>query len=287
MRTIALCQVYLEEGFVLRALRWIYPLVDQIVITENWLSPFPKPPPDDTGKFIRRFISRYDEKEKIKLLPPCDISSARSREEAEGINKRYMLKHADIEDGDLIFILDVDEFYDPDYFLYIKEQFKKNDKLMHAVITEWQFAYSLDFAFKASHEGRFMRYKKGATFGNTNHFFVDGKDITKDRSVVFNERRVYHLCWVKHPDLIKLKVLSFNRLNLTMWFNNCYLVYPRDPQLAYQNNQKLPQYRGKGFAEGQDAPLERYRGRLPVELCDFDQNYYQVIKEWGHTWRIQ
>lgn len=280
MRVIALTQAYNESRLIERYVHHICPLVDQWIISEGLLTPglhTSERSTDDTRKILENI--RQDN---ITICNAVSPIRSCSREKAEGQNKNRMLELAEPEDGDLIFIGDVDEFWYPDRFLDIVDMFKKNDRLEHVPVEEFQFAYNLRLAFRASHDGRFMRYRKGARFGATNHFiYADGRDVTKDyRSLVPRERsRMCHLCWVKDPQLVRQKVLSFGRPSFTEWFNQVYLEWPDDHEDAYNNNHQIEPYHGRGFAEGQHERLENFRGELPPAIRDFDDDWLEFIRE--------
>ena len=158
MRVIVLCQAYNEALFIDKALTWIYPLVDRIVVTEGCLTPHGRQSPhstDHTAQRIADTITRIDKIDKITIAPvyrPNFVPG--SREAFEGLNKNYMLQLAQPEHGDLIFILDCDEFWQPERFTNIVEQFRLNDRLEHVPVEEFQFAYNLRLAFNAEHNGR-------------------------------------------------------------------------------------------------------------------------------------
>lgn len=282
MKIVVLTQAYQEQLLINRYLHHLYPLVDQWIITCANLSPFYKAPQEDnTRQLIQEFVAQHDTKGKIKFLDTPELSG-KDREGFEGSMKNYMLENSDIEHGDLLIIGDVDEFWDQDRFEYVCKLFTKNDKIENIPIEEWQFAYNLDLCFEAEHSGRFIRYVNGSKFGNTNHFiYPDGRDVTKDYKYLLRRAitQMCHLCWVKNPELIKQKVLSFNRYSFKCWYQNVYLVYPLNPEVAYQNNSRIPPYYGTGFAEGQHRKLVEFKGTLPEAIRDLDVDWVPFIRD--------
>jgi glycosyltransferase involved in cell wall biosynthesis len=293
MKVIALCQAYNEGMFMHQCLQWATGVVDHVVIMEGSLSPFgnlPQQSTDDTRKILEEvtdhnpktswLVGDYEE-ERSKLL-----KNGRNREAQEGINKNFMLQYAieehGLEHGDLIFILDVDEFWHEENFLRIVEKFRKDDSLVHVPVEEYQFAYNLRTCFNAEHNGRFMRYVAGARFGDTNHFVhPDRGDITKDYSHLAKreDTLMCHLCWCKHPLQIREKVVSFNRQSFTLWYNLIYLGYPLHGDAVYQLNQKIPPFYGKGFCEGQHEPLYEFEGELPWPIRSMTWDHAQYIRK--------
>lgn len=284
MQTIVLSQVFQEELFLDQWITWIYPLVDKMVFSEGLLSPFSKLQQrsiDKTMDILNNWTKNKDYANKITYVNAIS-EKYNSREKTEGTNKQNLLKLAKPENGDLIIIGDVDEFWFSDRFYRIIDLFKNNDKIMHVPVEEYQFAYNLSLAFKASHDGRFMRYIDGARFGTTNHFIHPNKgDITKDYQYLQKreDTLMCHLCWARHPMDIRQKVLSFNRPSFTAWFNHVYLEYPDNPEIAYKNNSRIPPYFGRGFAEGQHEKLEPFHGHKPESLFDINIDYLNYIKE--------
>ena len=279
--------------FMHQSLTWAHEVCDQIIITEGCLTPFgnqDRRSQDATRTTIKCFIETYDSKDKIKYYDAFVADPApRNREEYEGLNKNFMLKKSDVEHGDLIFVLDVDEFWEPDRFNSIVEKFRKNEKLNHVPVEEHQFAYGLRLCFDAEHNGRFMRYVNGARFGATNHFFhPDGPDITKDyRSLVSREdTQMCHLCWAKHPAFIKQKVESFQRPSFTSWYNNVYLEFPEQREAVYEINKRIGPYHGTGFAEGQHKRLLPFDGILPPVLRNMHLDWTTQIMTWKKELRI-
>jgi glycosyltransferase involved in cell wall biosynthesis len=275
MRIIALIEVYNAVELVEKTIRNRMPFVDDIYILDGSLAALrdqPKQSTDGTVELIKKLGNKFDN---VHILPPISesllIAKGNSRENQHGANKNYMLKFAKPEPGDIIHLADVDEFYLPEGFTYLLNIFQQNETIQHIIIEEFQFAYNLKLCFNALHDGRFFRYKKGARYTASNHFIVDGQDISKDDRVVVPrcKSKMLHLCWVQHPIRIRDKVLTFQRDSFTKWYNNRYLIWPRIPD-------------NKGFAEGQQMPLYEYQGNLPKELTDFQYNYILDIQQ---NWR--
>jgi len=293
MKVIALCQAYNEAMFIHQSLSWAYEVCDQIILTEGCLTPFSnqtRRSQDRTRTTIKCFIETYDRQDKIKYYDAFIADPApRNREEYEGMNKNFMLKKSDVEHGDLIFILDVDEFWDPNRFNSIVKRFKNNDKIVHVPVQEHQFAYGLNLCFNAEHNGRFMRFLSGSKFGATNHFVhPGGTDVTKDYSCLAlrDETQMCHLCWSKHPAFIKQKVESFQRPSFTAWYNNVYLQYPIIGTEVYEINKRIPPYHGPGFAEGQHERLRTFKGILPPVLRNMRLNWTGQIMTWKEELKI-
>jgi hypothetical protein len=271
MRIIALMQVYNEASFVAQCLQNRYHYVDKMVITEGLLTPFgnmPAESSDRTRELIQEWIMVHDIDKKCELLEARRMPG-KTREEMEGHNKNRMLAEAKPNPGDVIHIMDADEFYDPKGFKWIVDRFRACDKIRQCWPEEWQFAYNLSWAFPSRHGSRFLRYVKGAHFGKTNHFFHGDFDLVNDRSFVVPRETsgVCHLCWAKHPSLIREKVVSFNRPSFTKWFNDIYLRWPSKKNLF-----------GRGYAEGQREPLRLYDGHLPHELkCSFHEDHFPEL----------
>ena len=290
MQVIAMMQVYREGLFIERALEWIYPLVDRIIVTEGLLTchgDFSVRSDDGTCEKIMNFKSSRDPQNKIFVHNTYKSPDGHhiSREAYEGHNKNWMLKRIKPENGDLLFIHDADEFWKRDNFLRVVDKFRNNDQLRSMVFEEWQFAYGLKYCCLASHGGRFMRYVDGARFKGTNHLtYPDGTDISKkhDGIVPREDTQFYHLCNSKHPLDIRQKVLSFGRPSFTNWYNNCYLTWPVNPDVAYENNTRLSRpmgWPGGGYLEGQTHKLFEFEGELPEVLQDLDLNWIDYIKE--------
>jgi len=270
MRTIALLQVYNEATFVERAILNRLPYVDRIIVTEGRLTVFGNMSmrsTDGTREIVERLARDHEKVVLLDPLPENAFSTCNNRERCEGINKNYMLDNSGIEHGDIVHVLDADEFYTPDGIMWIIEQFRKDDSKRQCWPEEWQFAYNLKLSFKARHGSRFLRFINGAHFGHTNHFFHGNYDLVKDKSFIVPRSisGVCHLSWNKHPSLIREKVVSFNRPDFTAWFNNVYLRWPSSGG-HFLNNQSL----------------QAHKLPLPKELEDFTDDFYSEIKA---NWR--
>jgi len=289
MKTIALILSYNEEELIERCLANIYDLVDQIIIFEGTLSPFDDQPlrsQDKTDDRIQSFMILYDRQNKIRYWRPEKNNDIRSREQYEAWAKNEMLAMSNIESGDLIYMVDVDEFFKQDHLEYIISYFKREPSLNHAVVEEYQFAYTMLLYFSASHNGRFLRYVKGAKYSASQHFiYPGGTDISKKVDYIFKREicPMFHYCWVKPPELIRQKVLTFKRPSFTNWYNNCYLVWPQNPRIAYENNKALSQvygWPGTGYAEGQTEPLVFFSETThPIVLNGFEPDYMEYIRQ--------
>lgn len=288
MKVIALIQAYNEALFIEQYIRHMEPLVDGMIITEGLLSPFgglSQRSPDGTYDIIDKETKGRNHI--IFARENVDTSQATTREKCEGINKNRMLKQVEnkfgLEDGDVIFIGDVDEFFLPESFAMHVDLMREHPEWNFIRSEEWQYAYNFNLAFKSSH-GRFMRYKKGSKFGTTNHFkHPDGFDITRrpDYVVPRVEAGFFHFCWVKHPQDVRAKVVSFNRPSFTRWFNEVYLEWPNDPKYAYYRNRQIPPYFGTGFAEGMHEKLVKFEGELPKSLEGLEVDWLPYIVSQG------
>lgn len=285
MRVIALCQAYNEDMLMHQCLQWATKVVDKLVITEGSLTPFggmSKRSSDRTRQTIERYKQAYDRENKIEFLDAVEPDTVpRNREAFEGLNKNMMLKKAEPEPGDLIFILDVDEFWHEENFMRIVDKFKKDDSIEHIPVEEYQFAYNLRHCFHAEHNGRFIRFVRGSRFGDTNHFiYPDGRDVTKcyKHLAPREEAGMCHLCWCKHPLQVREKVLSFNRRSFTLWYNLVYLGFPIHGEEVYQLNQRIPPYHGRGFCEGQHEKLRDFEGELPWPIQNMGFNWEHYIQ---------
>ncbi|MHA2009818.1 MAG: hypothetical protein ACXADW_02925 [Candidatus Hodarchaeales archaeon] len=288
MKIVAISMSYNEGPWIYKNLQHIYDLVDELLIFEGTVSPFNDQAAhsiDGTRDEIARFLDDYGIV-KIKYWSPEKNNSIRTREHYEAWVKNELLKRSNIEHGDIIWMVDADEFYKPQAVTNIISMFQKNDSLLHVPIEEYQFAYNMNLWFKAGHDGRFMRYIKGSQYSGSQHLITpDGKDLSRENKngrLPREQSQMYHLCWVKHPLLIKEKVLTFKRPSFTAWYNNCYLRWPINSKLAYNNNRILSRpmgWPGGGFCEGQTEPLQEFDGTLPECLQNIDVNWISYIQE--------
>jgi hypothetical protein len=134
-----------------------------------------------------------------------------------------------------------------------------------------------------------MRYLDGAKFGDTNHFFIDGRDITKDYRYLQKreDTNMWHLCWSKRPECIREKCISYNRPSLETWFNFVYLNWPFRAEAAYHNNSLIPPYFGTGYAEGQHEILQKYDNKMPDALIGMDLDWTEFIKTYAKALKIE
>lgn len=268
---IALIMAYDEGPFIYNNLLNHYDLFDVIVVFEGTCSINSQPAhsSDNTIEEINRFIRGKDIKHKIKFISQDYRSYKKfgNREELEGFIKQQMLLTAKPWHGDIICLIDADEFHNPESLYNEIEIVKNNDKINHLILEEWQFCYSLSLYVNASHESRVWRFVNGAKYTNSNHIiYPDGTDISKDRSYIIprEQSNFFHLSYFKYPNLIKNKVLTFNRHSFTQWYNNCYLLWPQSPEKAYENNRIISQHMGweakdnAGFLEGQCNKIEEF-----------------------------
>ncbi len=304
MKVFALCQVFNEGLLIRRNLQNVYAYVDHIIITEGKLTPFGndvihETSTDNTLKEIVEF-AKTDPENKLVFMSAITIDECQqeygkapsNREEFEGHNKNRMLATAlelGMEEGDLIYIMDVDEFIPPIKLCETITAFSCMPRLVTGMVKEYQFAYGLKYWFPSSHP-RFFRYMSGARFTTTNHLVVpEIGDLSRKTNYTIDG--MFHLCWSKHPNMIREKVLSFNRPSFTQWFNDVYLVWPRSPETAYHQNYHIPPYHGTGFCEGMSERL-RYWDRdmspeFPEMLQDIDNiNWLEYVKEHEKELRI-
>lgn len=283
-KIIALSKVYNESWLIEKSLHWYYPLVDQLVISEGKTTPFgnlPKFSIDGTREKIEQFISKYDYQNKIILVDAFEGSNS-SRSIAGGHNQNMLLSHANIKDGDIIFILDCDEFFGINGFNLHTNIMKTSSSINFIKSQEWQFAYNMKLAFKSSH-GRFMRYTTGSKFTKVNNLVYSNGVIVKnnpDMVIKLDVAEFYHLSCAKHPLNIREKIISFNLPYLTQWYNEVYLIWPIDAEQAYKNNQELSKSKGwigTGFGCGLGNKLEVYTGTFPSILKDINIDWLEYI----------
>lgn len=290
MKVFAFCQVYNEGLLIRRNLENVCPYVDKIILTEGKLTPYAssviyETSTDDTLQQIVEF-AEHDPDHKLVFMSAITAEECKktpgNREEWEGRNKNHIMAAAlelGMEEGDLIYILDADEFIPPAQLCEMITVFKDGDGIHAGMVKEYQLAYGLNHWFPSSHP-RFFRHAKGARFTTTNHFIVpDVGDLS--RMTNYSIDGMFHLCWSKHPKFIREKVLSFSRPSLTRWFNDVYLVWPRSPETAYHQNHYIPPYYGTGFAEGMSDPLRgpRELPKLPEALQGLEIDWLDYVKE--------
>lgn len=286
MQKIVISQAYQEEMLIGRWLSYIYPLVDKIIISEGRLTPFgnlPNHSTDKTREIIKQWVNK-DTKSKIIFTDSFE-GNPNNREKAEGNNKNNLLQLAEPENGDLIIIGDIDEFWHTDNFISVVKKFENDDSIEHIPVGWFNMVYNLKQGFIGSIDGRFFRYQKGCYFTNTNHFIgLDGKDKCKDYKhfIHYDQTKLVHLSYAKHPQLIKQKVVSFQRISFTNWWNHCYLVGASNLQQAYYNNERLSRpmgWPGTGWGEGLKSKIEPYNDELPEAIKDLNLDWIDYINK--------
>jgi glycosyltransferase involved in cell wall biosynthesis len=282
MKIFALAQYYNEEDLAYRNLSWAHKACDKIIVTEGRMTPVPGPlsSSDNTVAEIKRFIKDHDDG-KI-LYSPAHFNPNPSKDFGhwEGYNKTHMIaeaKRQGMEPGDIVFILDCDEFWEPGNFLDACDFFSKQPEKM-MIAEEYQFAYNMQTCFDSDHE-RFFKAGKENSFHSVNHLNADGVVLTKTPPTRW-KKKFFHLCWTKDPWLVRAKVVGQRRRSLTIWYNNVYLMWPFNREIAYKNNRCIPPYHGSGFAEGHHTKLYEFDGLLPPCLEDYEgKDYTQYIRD--------
>jgi hypothetical protein len=217
----------------------------------------------------------------------------KSYEQAEGIVMTLMASWAEqnglLTDDDWVWKVDADEFYEPESAEgMIRALTGVFRQCTFGTVQEWQYAYNLDLCFKSSH-GRLVKYKKGSKFTNgINLVWPDGTKVrgTQDFKVSWDIGHMHHLSYAKSPELIREKVVSFNRASFKAWYNNVYLEWPDDPKFAYSNNSRIPPWYGTGFLEGQSVALEKRDFDLPQILRGLNFDWTSRIQDRKKELRI-
>lgn len=289
-RVVAVTQCYNEVDFIDTCIECVQPYVDAIIITESCNSPYLdlcKWTPfsnDGTHEKMEELVGKYDNVH--CATAPAISEQAENRTHGQGVSKKVMFdygeKHNLLGDNDWIWILDADEFYSKKSVRNIVRLLKTDYKDFDSgIVPEWQFAYSMHYAFLTSHR-RFMKYKRGSSIEHVHSLiWPDGKSPWKGRQFYLDVRDalMFHLSYIRHPKRIREKMLSFNRPHYFYWFNKVYIPWTYNRKTAYENNMKTPAHPGEGWHWGCDCPLMEFDSSCLIDPCKkfCSMDYYEDV----------
>jgi hypothetical protein len=275
MKIHVVYNAYNEVNLVERSLKTIYPYVDSISIADVAHSNGISVSTDGTHEKIMDFIDERkggDVKLFYREQKPVNYDYKRN----QGIIKTELMDRCDPNNGDWIWVVEADEFYDERslqnlHSRYIlNHQALKHDKRWISV-TMLNFAYDLHHCF-FGWSGRFFRYRYGAKFDICNKFMWGSSLVYDDRyrfEMPAQYMICYHLKYVKPVERLRQRYMFSNNPAVAGkidWFENVYMRMQSDPEGAYRYNKEV--LGNDGFDTGYTGRLFKYDGIYPKHLED-------------------
>lgn len=275
MKIHVVYNAYNEVALVERSLKTIYPYVDSIAIADVMHSDGKTVSNDGTHEKIMSFINdRSGGDTKLYYRQPKELNHGYKRN--QGIIKAELMNFCDPQDGDWIWIVEADEFYDERSLKQLRSRYilnhqaLKHDKRWISV-TFLNFAHDLHHAF-FGWSARFFRYKHGASFEICNKFMWGNQLVYDDRyrfEMPPQYMVCYHLKYVKPVDRLRQRYLFPNNPSVSSkikWFDNVYMKWLDDKEVAYKYNREV--LGNDGFDTGMSGELFEYGGVYPKYVED-------------------
>lgn len=275
MKVHVIYNAYNEIDLVERSLKTIYPYVDSIAISDVIHSDGKTVSNDGTHEKIMNFIKDCKNgKTALFYREPKMLNNDYKRN--QGIIKSELMDLCNPKEGDWIWIVEADEFYDERSLKYLKSRYILNHQALKydkrwISVTMLNFAYDLHHCF-FGWSGRFFRYKNNSSFEICNKFRWGNKIIYNDeyRWHIPDQYMVcYHLKYVKPIERLKQRYqfpknpAASNKLK---WFENVYMKWKKDSEAAYKYNTEV--LGNDGFDTGTSGKLFKYDGVYPKYLED-------------------
>lgn len=262
-----------EVDLVDRSLKTVYPYVDSVAIADVMHSDGKTVSTDGTHEKIVDFMKEHkDGKTRLYYRKPKELTGSYKRN--QGIIKTELMDMCSPKDGDWIWIVEADEFYDEFGLSNLRTAVCGHPALQYdkrwLTVPMINFVYDLHHAFFAW-SGRFFRYKQGADFELCNKFRWNGQLVYNDKyrwEIPSQYMVCYHLKYVKPIDRLRQRYMFPKNPAAQAkrdWFENVYMKYPEDPEAAYAYNRKKG---NTGFDTGKVGRLFEYGGVYPKYLED-------------------
>lgn len=275
MKIHVVYNAYNEVDLVERSLKTVYPYVDSIAIADVMHSDGKTVTSDGTHEKIIEFMKeRKDGKTNLFYREPKALSS--DYKTNQGQIKTQLMNMCSPQDGDWIWVIEADEFYDERSLTQLRSRYilnhqaLRNDKRWISVVM-LNFAYDLHHCF-FGWSGRFFRYKSGSKFTICNKFAWGNQVIYNDKyrfEMPAQYIVCYHLKYVKPMDRLRQRYQFPKNPSVAgkmNWFNNVYAKYLDNPEAAIKYNRDV--LGNDGFDTGMAGELFDYGSVYPKYLED-------------------
>lgn len=273
MKIHVVYNAYDEVDLVDRSLKTIYPYVDSIAIADVAHSDGKTVATDGTHEKIMSFIGeRRGGDVNLQYRKPRELNKGYKRN--QGLIKSELMDICTPKDGDWIWIVEADEFYDEEGLKLLGpilgQPALKHDKRW-LTVTMLNFAYDLHHCF-FGWSGRFFRYKTGSSFEISNKFMWGNELVYNDKyrwHIPAQYMLCYHLKYVKPVERLRQRYMFphnpavKSKIN---WFENVYMKWQEDPEGAYKYNKQV--LGNDGWDTGKVGKLFTYGGVYPKHLED-------------------
>jgi hypothetical protein len=272
MKVHVVYNAYNEVDLVERSLKTVYPYVDSIAIADVMHSDGKTISNDGTHEKIVSFIKDHNGgKTKLFYREPKALGSDYKRN--QGAIKAELMGLCNPKEGDWVWIVEADEFYDENGLKNLRSSVLNHQALKHD--KRWLSVTMLNFAYDLHHcffgwSGRFFRYKQGASFEICNKFMWGNEIIYNDKyrwHVPAQYMICYHLKYVKPIERLRQRYLFPKNPAVSdkmRWFENVYMKWKEDPEFAYKYNKEV--LGNDGWDTGKSGKLFTYDGVYPKYL---------------------
>ncbi|MHA1293751.1 MAG: hypothetical protein ACTSQJ_13920, partial [Promethearchaeota archaeon] len=148
MKIIGLLTAWACEDWIKFSIEQALNLVDELIISIGAFDKYFKIIEDNTFKIARR----YSNNPKVKFIETiCNLKETRKNNRCATLN-RMLKASVNIKTGNLIWILDADEFYSKDSIQEIKNYIYNNNEFDAIRIKDRFFCINMNYYVDASHE---------------------------------------------------------------------------------------------------------------------------------------
>jgi hypothetical protein len=271
-KVIGLMTAWAAEDWIVPAINNHLKICDEMIIASV---PFhPKfVALDPMAKTLEKLTDTFYSNKKITIMPfrACKASDGNESFKCEILNRMLQVQLPD--QGDILMICDVDEFYDDLAIAELQEEFLKNDWDRLDVCSRF-FCINMQWHVNSDHP-RFIKYNDRRFYFKPTQNPVPYRKFIKK---ILSENPMFHYSMLMSLAFKRThwetEKINFNRKKL-QWLNELYANYdPTNIERCKALGEKNKQYFGrKGFwlkntvVESPDPPyLFQYTGPHPIEI---------------------
>ena len=274
MKIIGLLTAWACEDWIELSIKQALELVDELIIAIGAFDDYFKKIEDKT---LQR-AKKYFDNDKIKVIETTNNPSF-SKSENKCATLNHMIQVSDhIQKGNILWILDSDEFYSEDSVKEIMDFIKIND-FDEIRVHDRFFCINLNYYLDTIH-GRILKIKA------SNPYFTPTQKIhPRPKKVVtlLKKNPMFHYSLLTGEQIKGLLWMSDNFIHKFYWYRKIYLKYdPNKEQYWMEKNRKITGHYGfwfdsYAFKEKNNHGLFKYNGQHPTiiensplkEISDF------------------
>lgn len=232
MKIVGLLTAWASEDWIQYSIEQALELVDELIISIGPYNEYYKKIKDKTLILAKK----YENYKNVKIMGSvCKTNNTRKKNRCETLNEMLKLSE-NIEEGNLIWILDCDEFYSEEAKEEIFNFIEENEDFEGIKFADRFFCLNFDYYIPALH----YRIKK---IKSKNPYFTPTQKLNprpKKISILLKDNPMFHYSMLVGEPLRVILWLLDDEYDRCLWYKKIYQKYnPQNEEFYWKKNKKI------------------------------------------------